>query len=535
MEGIRLDNKNYKEKDDFWAIEKLVPRRDKVGFARQATDTSAVEVEVSLGNEKRDANAYSLSVDPATSYEIKRPVEEPDDQYFPACPLIEKVSVYRWKNNYNYYEEFRRDARRYYRASIDSALPVPYFSYVPQYVQLSRDQLKWYVYWRGCVRKGVYPDTDYSYILLLITEIINLGDEIDTLEGQRILCELHRNYGNSYPRLNSYLSDWICDYSLIHHLPPPRDVDQSLTEHCSLREFYVFFEGDGACDNYAKLLIKYCSSYDYKKSKFATGESRKIYDLHVSGALAYAIERCSDAGSILSKAGLESNTITRDAYSGALCASEIKRKLKIYFLSFSRSHELRFLVADIIKYSENKIRAYLGIKSRLSVFGIPSVITQALDEYFSERLPVIKRSSFETETAVEDYDRLYEQPKTEFSLENAAKIEQHSWNTTQMLVEAFEEEARDLPPEPKVVPAPQKEEQGDLRTALGDNYEFVLLALSNNFSGQARFASSRGVMLDAIADKINDIAAEVFGDIILEDCDGGYTIIEDYKGLFDDE
>ncbi|MBR2479610.1 MAG: TerB N-terminal domain-containing protein [Clostridia bacterium] len=534
-----MDNENYKKKDDFWAIEKLVPRREKPKFVRQTTDTSAVEFELSAGNEKKDVEQLSLSFDKATSqqYEVKRPQEEPDDEYSPACPLIEKVCIYRWKNNYNYYEEFRRDARRFYRASIESALPVPYFSYVPQYVQLSRDQLKWYVYWRGCVRRGSYPATDYSYILLLITEIINLGDEVDTLEGQRILCELHRNYRDSYPRLNSYLSDWICDYSLIHHLPPPRDIDQSLTEHCSLREFYVFFEGDNAADNYASLLIKYCSSYDYKKSKFAVEDNRKVYDRHVSGALAYTIERCSESGSILSRAGLESNMITRDAYSGALCASEMKRKLKIHFLSFSRSHELRFLIADIIKYSENKIRAYLGIKSRLSVFGIPSVITQTLDEYFSEQLPVIKRAPFEAEAALEEYDRLYEQPKTELSFENAADIEQRSWSTTQMLVEAFEEEIANEPAEQPTVASINSEADGqnDLRSALGDSYEFVLLALSEDFAGQARLAKRTGVMTDAIADKINDIAVELLGDIILEDSNGGYTIIENYKGLFNDE
>ena len=38
-----------------------------------------------------------------------------------------------------------------------------------------------------------------------------------------------------------------------------------------------------------------------------------------------------------------------------------------------------------------------------------------------------------------------------------------------------------------------------------------------------------GKMIDAVADEINGIAAEVFGDVILEEADGGYAIIEDYK------
>ena len=36
-------------------------------------------------------------------------------------------------------------------------------------------------------------------------------------------------------------------------------------------------------------------------------------------------------------------------------------------------------------------------------------------------------------------------------------------------------------------------------------------------------------MLDAMADEINEIAAEVFGDVILEEGAQGYVIIEDYR------
>ncbi len=534
---MALSDEKYNIKDDFWAIEKLVPKRDKPKVQRPTPDTSAVEITSDAPSVSFDGTKLNLSHDVAIQKSTPPTVSDvPDEEYSPACPLIEKAYIYRWKNNYNYYEDFRRDARRYYRASVREAVHVPYFSYVPQYVQLTRDQLRWYIYWRGCVRRDVYPETDYSYILLLITEIINLADEVDTVLGQRILLALYRNYSTAYPRLCRYLSDWICDYSLIHHLPPPTDIDTSLTENCSLREFYVFFEGNDASDNYARLLIKYCSGYDYKKSKFATNDNLELYDRHISGALSRAIDRCSEPGSILSGAGLDSNLITRDAYSGALCSSEIKRRIKVKFFSFSRSHELRFLVADIIKHSENKIRAYLGIKSRLSVFGIPESITHALDAYFAEELPVIKRMPYESESAVEDYDRLYEQPHTELSLENAEMIEKSSWNTTQLLVEAFDGDVID---EEKAQPEPvievKSNDQNDLKTALGDKYEFVLAALDEDIAQQKAIAARLGLLPDALADMINDIAADILGDIILEDAVGGYTIIEDYKELFKNE
>ncbi len=530
-----MSDQKYNIKDDFWAIEKLVPKRDKPTVQRTFSDTAAVEITSDAPSGVSESSKLTLTQNASPQMSNTGVSSSPDDEYSPTCPLIENVSIYRWKNNYNYYEDFRKDAKRYYRASVSEATAVPYFSYVPQYVQLTRDQLRWYVYWRGCVRRGVYPDTDYSYILLLITEIINLADEVDTKVGQRLLLDIYRNYSMTYPRICRYLSDWICDYSLIHHLPPPEDADSSLTENCSLREFYVFFEDDDASDNYARLLIRYCSSYDYQKSKFAVGDNLAIYDRHVTSALAYAIERCSEPGSILSGAGLDSNMITRDAYSGALCSSEIKRRLKVKFFSFSRSHELRFLVADIIKYSENKIRDYLGIKSRLSVFGIPESITRALDEYFAENLPVIKRMPYENESKVEDYDRLYEHPHAELSLENAEKIEKSSWNTTQLLIEAFDGEVKNEIVGSATTTETKINEPNDLRSALGEKYEFVYAALNEDFAKQKIIAERLGLLPDALADMINDIAADIIGDIILEDHLNGYTIIEDYKELFDDE
>ena len=37
---------------------------------------------------------------------------------------------------------------------------------------------------------------------------------------------------------------------------------------------------------------------------------------------------------------------------------------------------------------------------------------------------------------------------------------------------------------------------------------------------------------DEIADKINSLALDILGDILLEDTGDGYEIIEDYKNLF---
>ena len=43
-----------------------------------------------------------------------------------------------------------------------------------------------------------------------------------------------------------------------------------------------------------------------------------------------------------------------------------------------------------------------------------------------------------------------------------------------------------------------------------------------------------GKLPDAVADEINEIAAEELGDILLEADDNGYRLIEDYRDALED-
>ena len=67
-----------------------------------------------------------------------------------------------------------------------------------------------------------------------------------------------------------------------------------------------------------------------------------------------------------------------------------------------------------------------------------------------------------------------------------------------------------------------------IRSTLGDIADFISLCRSPSVTAQRSFASSKGVSLDEIADRINECAVDVFGDILLEDIGGAYGILEDY-------
>ena len=239
---------------------------------------------------------------------------------------------------------------------------------------------------------------------------------------------------------------------------------------------------------------------------------------------------------MLSELTFGDSRVERDVYAGAVCVSDEKYKIKVEYCSFSRANELRFLVGDIIKYCENKLRAYMGIKSRLTVYSVPVELRAVLDRYFELNMPHEKPSKKRREEKHE-YDVLYDLPQKKLSLSDAATIELSSWETTRELVDAFggapekiAQEAVLSASEPDLTPS------AVIDAPCGfDAYRALLKRLAAGQAGAvAEYARGLGKMPDAVADEINEAAFDEIGDAVIEDDgNGGYAIIEDYRYLFE--
>ncbi len=533
-------SENKDKLDDFWNIDSLVPkRRAPSAFDDKHTQATEIEIPVSDNSAKAESRTEKIPEGSVIKRYIHPHSEEsekkkiPDLEYSPENSLIHNVRLYSWTTAYPYYEQFRKAAIFYYNKSVQNASHEPYFSYMPQYSQLNDKQLGFYLWFRSEVRAGRYPSVDYSYILLLIYETINLSDKVPAERSVALLSELWLNYRNEYPRLDVQLSEWIFDMCMIERVSPPSDilgeVGNSLPATAGLREFYADAVGDS--NAFAALLIRHCSNYNYKKSKFAAGENLPIYKKHMRGVLAYIISRSNDPSHPFELAGLklQDSRSQRDSYTGALCTPRVKKRIEIEFCSFSHSHELRFIVTDILKYAENRIRAHIGVKSRLSVNALPAEIKKLADEYFSSELPVQTiHPSIQDE--IPEYEKLYEPISKGLSFESASQIESLSWETTGKLVEAFsenEEITENTMIEEAELTPPQTED--DFFAALGEvETAFIKAALSEDFAAQGRIAAEAGSLTDVIADKINTLSADTRGDILLEDVGIGYAVLDDY-------
>jgi len=538
------EQKRKKEElDRFWEIDALIPPRR---APRYPHDVEAVEIEAEQPDAlpKRETPLADTAripargdapqphfIPPHTPEEEKnRP--QPLLEYMPDNALVRCVRIYGHKSNFRYYESFARDAERLYAIKGSECARVPFFSYVPQYTQMNRAQLEWYLWWREQARRGEYLDTDYSYVLLYVYELLNLSQATDPVDTQRRLCEVWLRYRSIFRQMDGYLPDWICDFCLIHRLPPPGPecgiTLSAVMSHCTLKEFYL---PRGGNDGYLLALLAFCSNYDYKKSKFYNESNAALFDKTVIGALKLVTERLSEDGKLFSHANMDDSRMVREAYTGALCSHRIKRRIEVEYCSFSRSHELRFFITDVVKYTENRLRHVLGVRSRLSVYALPTSVRDLLDAYLQETLP--QKTVKPKESLPEEYEKLYDLPRAELSLSHAASIEQQSWETTERLVEAFGDAE-----EAEVVIAPTLPEEPKVRVkdaAVSDPgpwaryaaYLSACLVQDAGKRGQAVRAS--GLPEEVLADEINAQAADLLGDILLEEGEDGFAVIEEYR------
>ena len=548
------DKKRNDFLDSYWDISDLIPSGKSIRRKPKSIDLSEVDTNDRSSTDKAN-NETRLSY---TSFEgkesptlIKREINinsnhyaehnkiEQVFSYTPTSSLIHEVVLKKKSYPLNFYDEFEGDAKRYYNIEESDAEYEPYFSYVPQYNQLNEKQKKYYFFWRTNVRRGIFENTDYSYILLYCFELINLDDESNIYDRQMMLTELWNAYHKTYPMISAKLIGWIIDFGLVHKLPPPANLKKEMvSETRALKEYFISVP-DNNFDLCAETLLKYCSSYDYHTSKFSKGDNIKIYDAHVKGALCCAVRYYSENGKILSKLSNEDSRMEREAFSGALCTNRNRYIIEIKYCSFSCSNELRFLVGDIVKYAENKIRAGLGIKSRLSTYSVNNELKEEIDAYFEKNLIKIHQISNKKEER-QEYEVLYDVPIKPLSLSDAMKIEESSWDTTNDLIAAFEDSNCEVYNDTvriqnedlnlsKACPETfdDIEEGTELKKALGTLHEVALAIRNNDRDRLCELTKEK--MIDAVVDEINEISAEVIGDILIEqDEHGTYVLIECY-------
>lgn len=512
------------DRDTFWNIEKLIPRKNQT---LKMFSTKPKVVDISIDGEVKDDNERRTLTEQTSCSLYESPEEK---EYFSDTGLVRRILVRKLQDKFDFHGNFVKAALLYYDFKAPPCEFVQYYSYMPQYAQLNHAQKEYYFYWRSMVRAKKYIKTDYSYFYLYVYEIINLPQKISPKDGIDMLIDIWCAYRDKLPNVDQNMALWIQDYCLIYNLECPmariRDFVFSSVGASGFTEFYLS-DIESLGDSGITSVLSYLSDYDWRAGKYAGGDNREPYARHMIGALRTVISSLFRDGKIFnSQAPL--SVMERTAFRSALTTSDVKYRITAEYRPLSCNNTLRALITSTVKYTENKLRALLGVKSRLAVNGFSSEYRELIDSYFSVLFDKVNRER--AKAARPEYEIMYEAENTPFSAANADEIERASWGTTARLVSEDEaEEAEDTSVFENQPANFTAEEDTDDDNAGSNTIEFLRAVLGGDTAKMKNIAASCGMLCDALADEINEKLYESVGDIVITLNGDSYELVEDYR------
>lgn len=422
---------------------------------------------------------------------------------------------------------------------------------IPTYQKLSYEQFRTYFTWRTRARKGIVDKTYLSYVILYIFEIINnIGIKNDN-EGLVKLTYLWTEYINHDESINEYLKVWFKDYYITRHFDKP--FHEFITQYKVLCKIYV---NEWSADHFA--LYEDNTNYKYKDSEFYNEETAK--DIH--GCFNHVIEcinkRHGDDYYFDEIVRTASRGVQWIPFRNAICDSPEpieKRNIykivhfspnEVYWLDYTKwrmSSDLYFkawsqlVIGHIIKKTESFIRAKTGfkkLKSEPTKAGKERLIKllgkedyESIDiliaEYYNEKHRIsvtVDQSRLEEirEGSLETQERLLEYTVYEEDAEPAADTQNETDDT----------EEHDADPWISLIKQLTSVEKGMLEIIIN----------GGGLTNAAKYARDNYAMPEILADSINEKAAEIINDNILELSDTA-VIYEEYldflKGAMQNE
>ena len=373
---------DFDENDEFWSLDSMLPKSDRKKQSIDVKrDVSAVEIEIAekpplqskyppiKGGKRGEPLNFSEWLKQRDKYKrdendgMKRVILS----YTPRSPLIKSVEIRVDKGVMPITERFIADGMANIMREAEFKGNVPCSSVYPQYATLTPDQLECYIGFRAEARCGRFHDVDRAYLYLYLYELINIKEpftpEQRAAQMAGILCGIPTLDDKTF----ADICNWLADTCLIYGIDVPScvfgEVHPRILKLARVRELFVKPESLEA-DIFE--MTMYCGGYDYRTSRLYK-EYRRYYDKYIPLAVRQALKELSKKDARLIPSENDLCTVVRDSYFGAYRTVSARYSIKLECVRLARSEDEKRIVSDVVKYTENCLRARLGIKQRLTV------------------------------------------------------------------------------------------------------------------------------------------------------------------------
>ena len=433
--------------------------------------------------------------------------------------------------------------------------------YYPYYQHMGYEQLRTYFTWRTKMRLGEMRPISASYAFIYAYELLSNIGVGNPSEGLSKLTALLTEYASGIPVLANHLLKWIKDYHIYYELP--HSFEDYVKKHNLYSHYPAMFLFDPNAENKLELWSR-VSSYPIAESKFCADGNKDLLSECFNAVL-----DAMDSYHAKRKTRIEdfiiyriSNRTPWDPFNHALFhpwLNQPDRQLKLpghetYYCRNNRwtsslpmfFSNLKYIAEYLIKKTESCLRETVNYKYKLKISA--SLQTQLRGKNLTLD-PIIQ-------DAVANFHKQKTRTVVTVSLTNLSRIREEAQGTLDKLTVREDEaefklissdsETNDTATQANLHPSDPQPANTDSRFEMRGSPEnecsalkealtpLELQALTIIISDSASikaFAAENSIMLEILADGINEKAADTIGDSILEvdlDC---INIYDDYMHL----
>lgn len=288
--------------------------------------------------------------------------------------------------------DFISEAKKYVNRTEKQCAPVPYMQYWPTYSTMSKDQQKYYFYWRTQLRQGVRLPADTSYLFVYIYEVINMIGFDSPRNAFDHLVKFWGYYRKLVPKLDNYLPDWIADFIVIHNLPTdPLKWYGRIAKMGSLGDedllIEAWLQSNDSYDVLSNEIIFRLADYNPTKSKFYKQQADAVdldnaYKKGIEAVDAYVK---AEKGKSLFELYQSSRTRALKRRPFASAVHEYPdSEIHIAIVHFWYSNEaLSDALKNIVKHTENVVREQNGYRYKLREIELDPKWETAIESAFT--------------------------------------------------------------------------------------------------------------------------------------------------------